>query len=419
MIQSAPTFDALLDSLSHNDRTLDIHSIDVMREALWQKYMGAAQADIERNGAFENGAIEYAPGKTGLFKMTTKGATPVAGYPVYIALHGGGGGPKEMNDSQWEQMGRYYLNSIDTGIYIAPRGPNNTWNLHFDVDAIAFYGKLMTELRLLRGVDPNRIYILGYSAGGDGVYQLGPRFADQLAAASMSAGHHNNISPDNLQHLPMILQVGELDAAYQRNYETVKYSLLLKSLQKQFPGDFVHQVYVHAQKEHSYVQDHNGKTKMAEVIADPVAWLGDAWRQTSTIAHTDAIQWLSQFRRNPYPDHIRWNASTSLDRAKTWFWLGYEGQDNPSKLIEASFDLKKNQFSIPAPIDGIRIYFHEKMLRSDKTVMLRLGEKTFEVQPKPSLFTLARSISERKDHGFAFWQSVLVKVDDKGKISVQ
>ena len=34
-------------------------------------------------------------------------------------------------------------------------------------------------------VDPNRVYLLGYSAGGDGVYQLAPRMADRFAAASM------------------------------------------------------------------------------------------------------------------------------------------------------------------------------------------------------------------------------------------
>ena len=36
-------------------------------------------------------------------------------------------------------------------------------------------------------VNPNKVYLLGYSAGGDGVYQLAPRMADRWAAAAMMA----------------------------------------------------------------------------------------------------------------------------------------------------------------------------------------------------------------------------------------
>lgn len=40
-------------------------------------------------------------------------------------------------------------------------------------------------------VNPNKIFISGYSAGGDGVYHLGPMMADQIAGAAMMAGHPN------------------------------------------------------------------------------------------------------------------------------------------------------------------------------------------------------------------------------------
>ena len=30
-------------------------------------------------------------------------------------------------------------------------------------------------------VNPNKVYLLGYSAGGDGVYQLAPRMANRWA----------------------------------------------------------------------------------------------------------------------------------------------------------------------------------------------------------------------------------------------
>ena len=41
--------------------------------------------------------------------------------------------------------------------------------------------------------------VVGYSAGGDGVYQLAPRMADSWAAAAMMAGHPNGVSPLSLR----------------------------------------------------------------------------------------------------------------------------------------------------------------------------------------------------------------------------
>ena len=54
---------------------------------------------------------------------------------------------------------------------------------------------------MLGDVDPNRVYIMGYSAGGDGVYQLAPRMADRWAAAAMMAGHPNDASPLGLRNI--------------------------------------------------------------------------------------------------------------------------------------------------------------------------------------------------------------------------
>lgn len=65
--------------------------------------------------------------------------------------------------------------------------------------------------------DPNRVYVMGYSAGGDGVYQLGPRMADYWAGAAMMAGHPNDASPLGLRNVAFALQVGAQDDGYNRN----------------------------------------------------------------------------------------------------------------------------------------------------------------------------------------------------------
>lgn len=56
-----------------------------------------------------------------------------------------------------------------------------------------FFGTIIKAFVVNRVVDPNRVYMTGYSAGGDGVYHLAPMFADWWAGAAMMAGHPNGV----------------------------------------------------------------------------------------------------------------------------------------------------------------------------------------------------------------------------------
>ena len=53
------------------------------------------------------------------FFYKTFGKKPAAGHSLWISLHGGGGAPKRVNDSQYENQKRLY--TLDEGIYLAPR----------------------------------------------------------------------------------------------------------------------------------------------------------------------------------------------------------------------------------------------------------------------------------------------------------
>lgn len=48
--------------------------------------------------------------------------------------------------------------------------------------------RLIENLVALFGADSDRVYLIGYSAGGDGVYKLAPRLASLFAGACMMAG---------------------------------------------------------------------------------------------------------------------------------------------------------------------------------------------------------------------------------------
>ena len=149
------------------------------------------------------------------FSFTTFGAKPEGGRSLWISMHGGGAADKRLNDGQWENQKQLY--KLDEGIYLAPRAPTNTWKLWHEGHIDRFFGRLIEDLVVLEEVNPDRVYILGYSAGGDGVYQLGPRMADYWAGAAMMAGHPNGVSLLSLRNVPFALQVGADDADYDRN----------------------------------------------------------------------------------------------------------------------------------------------------------------------------------------------------------
>lgn len=56
--------------------------------------------------------------------------------------------------------------------------------------------------------DPDKVFVSGYSAGGDGVYHLGPMLADWLAGAAMMAGHPNHSEMENVRNMPFSIQCG-------------------------------------------------------------------------------------------------------------------------------------------------------------------------------------------------------------------
>ena len=94
------------------------------------------------------------------------------------------------------------------------------------------FQRLIENFVVEHGVSPNRVYLMGYSAGGDGVYQLAPRMADRFAAASMMAGHPNNANPLGLRNLPFMIFAGGKDAAYNRNKVAAEWGVKLAKLRE-------------------------------------------------------------------------------------------------------------------------------------------------------------------------------------------
>ena len=140
---------------------------------------------------------------------------------MFISLHGGGGTTESENNRLWNRHKTLY--ELENGILFTPRSPSNTWNMWFQSHVDTFFNRIIQNMIAFHNVDPNKIYIMGRSAGGDGIYQVAPRMADRFAAAAMSAGHPNDSSPLGLRNIAFTIHMGENDSLYNRNDMAIKW----------------------------------------------------------------------------------------------------------------------------------------------------------------------------------------------------
>ncbi len=262
---------------------------------------------------------------------------PKNGRSLFISLHGGGGTTKEVNDQQWENQIRLY--SPPEGVYVAPRSPTNTWNMWHQGHVDALFDKIIQAAIICEDVDPNRVYVMGYSAGGDGTYQIAPRLADRWAAAAMMAGHPGDASPVNLLNLPFDLWVGELDKAYDRNMFVPIWGQMLDSLQSNNPNKYIHETHVVKGKGH--------------------------WMER---VDSVSVSWMYKFTRNPYPKKVAWIQDDVPQPQLYWISMP-KNEQIKRNTITAS--INKNVITIEnANIKEVTFWLNDKMIDLDKPVKI-------------------------------------------------
>ena len=313
------------------------------------------------------------------FYYSVTGKRPKNGRSLYISLHGGGGAPKRVNDGQWENQKRLYR--VPEGVYLAPRAPTDAWNMwhkgHIDV----LFDRLIENLIVLEGVDPNRVYVFGYSAGGDGVYRLAPRMADRWAAASMMAGHPGGASALNLRNTPFSIHVGENDGAYNRNKVARGWAKNLDELQKADPKGYVHWAPLYKGRGH---------------------WLSRL--------DAAAIPWMAKYTRNPLPRTIVWRQDTH----PRFYWLAVK-KLHGGAVVRA--ELKAQTITLqPSGAGQLIIRLNDQMLDLDKPVTVTLqSKKLHEGRVARSIGMLSKTLTERGDPASVFSAEFVVILTEEMK----
>jgi poly(3-hydroxybutyrate) depolymerase len=318
-------------------------------------------------------------GKTMRYAFTLFGQKPATGRSLFLSLHGGGEADASVNDEQWENQKQLYQPA--EGVYLCPRAPTNTWNLWHEAHIDGLFQRLIEDMIVFQEVNPNRVYVMGYSAGGDGVYQLGPRMADYWAAAAMMAGHPNDAKPDSLRNIGFTIHVGALDTSYDRNLKAQEWGKLLDSLAATDPGGYAHVVQVHANKSH---------------------WMD--------LEDAVAVPWMANFTRNPIPNRVVWLQDDVPH--ERFYWLRVKSTQ-AIKATRMVAEVQGQTVKLEASgVNALSVRFSDGMLDLDQPVTISAGSKTLFSGTVPrTIATLATTLQERGDEALMFSGEVEVSLE--------
>ncbi len=311
------------------------------------------------------------------FECYINGEEPSAGYPLYISLHGGGGAPAAENDQQWENQKRLY--GIVNGVYFVPRSPTNTWDMWHQAYMDDFLLQVVTFSIARLHVDPLRIYILGYSAGGDGVYNLASRLSDRFTAAAMMAGHPGDAEIENLRNLPFAIYMGADDTAYNRSALAVEWLKSFQRLNGEDQGGFEYNINIYAGKGH---------------------WMDGL--------DGEAIGWLANYRRVSEPNRVIWIQDDVLHTRKYNLEVS-----NPKQgyRVEQRIDTNSNTVYIDsAHYSEVTVWLNDYILNLDNPVTIIFnGREAFKGKVTREERNIIYSIDKRYDPEHIFWGKITIR----------
>ena len=345
------------------------HEAEIRRIA-WDAYRAAPFHD-EMKRDFDGNRVRYGE-YVSPYTLKTVGMRPASGWPLFIAMHGGGSGPKELNDSQWVEMRTHYKDHPEVGgyQYLALRAPNDTWNGFYDTYVYPLVHNLIREFVLFGDVDPNKVFLMGYSHGGYGAFAIGPKEPDLFAAVHASAGAPTDgeTTAKTLRNTNFTVMVGGLDNAYDRLTRDQKFESEIKALRGDRTDIYPVSVEVAPNTEHSRLKDR-------DKIAD-----------------------MYPATRNPVPRDLTWLMTDDVIR--DFFWLH---TDTPGKNHEIDASCAANHVVVRTSGGATGdILLDGRLIDFDQPVRFDINGVKSARRLTPRLETLCDTMIRRGDPNLAF-----------------
>jgi hypothetical protein len=299
------------------------------------------------------------------------GERPPGGYGLVIAMHGGGGAPKRVNDSQWQHMQIYYRDQPAAGgyVYCALRAPTDEWNGFYTDYFYPLLEKLIRQFVVCGDVDPDRVVALGYSHGGYGAFAIGPKLPHRFAAVhgSAAAPTDGQTVATGLHTLPFTFMVGGRDTAFGRRERCEAFARQLADLRQQHPGRYPGRF---------DLIENNGHTGLPD---------------------RDLLAQLVPLARVALPKWLQWQQTDGVVRDH--YWLRDEAPQ-PGRRLAAALDGNR-LVAIGLGDAVVEAWLDARLCDLGKPLVVALdgGERT--VAPAPSARTLCRTLRERGDPALA------------------
>ena len=317
-----------------------------------------------------------------------------------LGLHGGGKGAGSASES----AGNW---SVPKHLCIYPQGNlswGDTWNTVFGERY------LLTLIEIAKAryeIDPDRVYVMGFSMGGTGSWFLAGRHPDLLAGAIpghgvLMAEHVKQADPDavgmvqhgfvpNVRNLPVYFYTGMLD----KNCEPGTFRYAWRAIQ--------------------------------DLIADDKDGYGDVKFQLhENLAHAfppgepqAGIKYVTSKRRNTFPKTLVWEyaeapfpiraSNDKVDRRpKHWFYWLRCADPRDNMYVRASISTSGSDNVIDLEPTGstaedFTIYLNAKMIDEAKAVVVREGDKElYRGRPEPTYEAVFESLDARLDRAMVF-----------------
>ena len=338
------------------------------RRAVFEAFQ-ASPAHAARRADFDARVVRTSD-REAPYTVEVFGEKPDRGYPLFIAMHGGGGVPKRFNDQQWEIMQRYYLRPAGGScVYVALRAPNDQWNGFYDDAICPMVAELIQQFVLFGDVDPDRVHAMGYSHGGYGAFVIGPKMPDRFASvhASAAAPSPGETVARNLRNVHFTFMCGTEDKAYGRIERCDEFAAALGALREAdpegYPGGF-------ARIEgngHGGLPD---RRKIVEML--PIA-------------------------RASFPSRVTWQPSD--ERLQDHYWVNVP-RPRDGQRIDASWTPGRIEIDAEG-VGPIVLWLGAEQLGDSETLVVVRDGAEMKIDARPSAMALCASILRRGDPSLA------------------
>ena len=351
------------------------------RRAAWEAFLAATNHGVLRQD-FNDKKVRFED-HVSPYTVKTVGTRPANGWGLFIAMHGGGGAPQELNDSQWRHMQIYYRDHPEAGgyIYLALRAPNNTRYGFYTSYAYPLVANLVRQFLLFGDVDLNKVFLMGYSHGGYGAFAIGPKMPDRFAAIHASAAASaDGAVADTLRNTVFTCMVGGKDTAHGRLRRCLAFKEEIQRLRGDRSDIYPVTVQVIAEHPHSGLPDRDSIADMYPAV------------------------------RNPVPRELTWVMTDKV--IADFYWLRTPTPVKKERITAACQD---NTLTVTTSTNVVAasVLLDERLVDFTKPVKLVLNGNPTTQQLKPSLRTLCETLQRRGDPDLAFTAELVLPVGSK------